>query len=203
MEPIENTNFLLGGFIFRLIQRDVYNAVHLGGLRFNPPSISLMSEASVVRLGDATLFTAPGEVFPELLTGGYPNRTTVGYPTRGDVERIAVDYVCDEEGLPLNLSETDQDVLSFPCLVSPEQENPPPWDQAPFGPYLYEKMGDFPIFLGLTGDFLGYIIPEYDYQPGNAPGQHYEESNSVGQMITPHWIQALNLALSTLDNIQE
>jgi hypothetical protein len=202
LAPVENTTFLLGGFIFRLFQREIYNAVHLGGIDFNPPAPSLMSEASIIRLGEVTLFTAPGEVFPELLTGGYPNRSSVGSPTRGDVERIRVEYVCNEEGLPLRSSQEDQMNQSFPCLVLPDQENPPPWDQAPFAPYLYEEMGEFPIFLGLTGDFLGYIVPEYDYQPNNAPGQHYEESNSVGQSIASDWMNALHLGLSALNDLR-
>ena len=199
LEPVENTNFLLGGFIFKLFKREVYNALHLGGLNFNPPTLSLMSEATVMQLGEVTLFTAPGEVFPELLTGGYPNRTSVGNPTRGDIEEVHVESICDENGLPILQSEDENEQQSFPCLVKPNQENPPPWEQAPFGPYLYEIMGEFPFFIGLTGDFLGYIVPEYDYQPDNAPGQHYEESNSVGQSIASHWIEMLNLGVSALN----
>ncbi len=41
--------------------------------------------------------------------------------------------------------------------------------------------------LGLTNDYLGYLVPEYNYQLSTrtpyfeeADGDHYEETNSVG-----------------------
>ncbi|HBQ15152.1 MAG TPA: hypothetical protein DEF51_29860, partial [Myxococcales bacterium] len=41
--------------------------------------------------------------------------------------------------------------------------------------------------LGQTNDYLGYLVPEYNYQLAEtapyldqAPGDHYEETNSVG-----------------------
>lgn len=46
--------------------------------------------------------------------------------------------------------------------------------------------------LGLTGEFLGYLIPDFDYEldPGlpyivEAPGDHCEETNSVGERGWP------------------
>ena len=43
------------------------------------------------------------------------------------------------------------------------------------------------FLFGLTEDFLGYFVPEFDYVLDarspyleEAPGDHYEETNSVG-----------------------
>jgi hypothetical protein len=47
--------------------------------------------------------------------------------------------------------------------------------------------------FGLTNDFLGYFIPTFDYllaSPGayfdEAPGEHYEETNSLGPDAWPN-----------------
>ncbi|MCZ7683139.1 MAG: hypothetical protein M5U28_31765 [Sandaracinaceae bacterium] len=62
---------------------------------------------------------------------------------------------------------------------------------APGPPYLRDlarEDADQVWLLGLTNDFLGYFIPEFDYELGpgvpyltEAPGSHYEETNSIGQ----------------------
>jgi hypothetical protein len=47
--------------------------------------------------------------------------------------------------------------------------------------------GEYKMVFGLANDELGYIIPDYNYilhdgQPylDEAPGDHYEETNSLG-----------------------
>jgi hypothetical protein len=187
--PVTNPVFLLGGYVLKLFNRDMYNAVPLGGTSFAPSEPRVMSEVSVARLGDVTLITAPGEVFPELLTGGYPNRSSTQNPTLGDVTGVKAPFSCDEQGLPVEGG-------SLPCRVRPNQENPPPWSEAPEGPYLYELAGERPFFIGLGGDFLGYLVPEYDYQPNNAPGSHYEETNGASGEMTTLWREALIELLS-------
>ena len=46
--------------------------------------------------------------------------------------------------------------------------------------------------IGLANDTLGYFVPEFDYQLAEsrpyfdeAPGSHYEETNSVGETAWP------------------
>ena len=64
---------------------------------------------------------------------------------------------------------------------------------APAAPYLREiaagsrTVVEYVYALGLTNDFLGYLIPPYDYElhPTSpyfeeADGDHYEETNSIG-----------------------
>lgn len=188
--PITNSAFLLAGFVLKLFARDIYNAVHHGGISFTPETPYVMSEIAVVKLGELTFMTAPGEVFSELLTGGYPGRDAEQSPTIGDVEQVRVGWLCNEEGLPAEGG-------ALPCVVSATQENPPPWEQAPEGPYLYRYAGERPFFIGLGMDFLGYVIPEYDFQPG-ATGSHYEESNSASGEMTTLWREHLRGLLEAL-----
>ena len=193
---IENTNFLLAGFTLKVFKRDIYNASHIGGISFVPDLPKVISEVSVVSLGDFTFFTAPGEVFPELLTGGYPDRETTQNPVIGDIEGQRSDLVCDERGLPAGIMGSlggDQ-----PCIVRLNQDNPPTWSEAPLGPYLYDLVSPTPFFIGLGGDFLGYIIPEYDFENGATAGAHYEETNSSSMSLTSDWINALKSALVEL-----
>lgn len=119
----------------------------------------LRTEVSVIEVGRVTMITAPGELDPSLFLGGYDG----GY---------------SPAGVP---------------LVDPENPNPPDLTMAPDGPYLRDlALADAPggqhvWLLGLTNDFLGYFVPEYDFELdpsapylGEAPGDHYEETNSVG-----------------------
>jgi len=71
-------------------------------------------------------------------------------------------------------------------------DNAPDFSRAPRPPYLRDLMLMNPgvryaIVGGLSEDFLGYIVPSYNYvlHPGlpylaEASGDHYEETNSIG-----------------------
>lgn len=81
--------------------------------------------------------------------------------------------------------------------------DPPDLSKAPCGPYLLDRMdGDYKLLLGLTQDFFGYIVPEYDFQlDGRLPyfeepdeGDHYEETRALG----PHAAQVFMGNLQTL-----
>lgn len=73
-----------------------------------------------------------------------------------------------------------------------ETQNPPDFARAPTGPFLRELMLANPgvryaIVAGLTEDFLGYIVPAYNFVLASglpyiveAQGDHYEETNSIG-----------------------
>ena len=196
LTPIENMNFLLGGFTFKLFKRDVYNSTHRGGVSFFPDYPQVMSEVSAVKLGHMSFFTAPGEVFPELLTGGYPDRPSVQTPVRGDVEERMTEANCDDRGLPEGVAGSVGG--SSPCVVKGNQSNPPDWSRAPHPPYGYELLPGHPFFIGLGNDFLGYIVPTYDFQDGGASGDHYEETNSASQYLAPHWLEALRAVAQQL-----
>lgn len=190
--PITNPLFLLAGFVLVVFERDIYNAKILGALRFSPDVPQVMSQVAVVRLGPLTFFTAPGEIFPETLVGGFPGRGRAQSPVVGDVEERKTPAACDEQGLPAPGG-------TLPCIVKPDQENPPDWSAAPAGPYAYERLpGEHPFFIGLGMDFLGYMVPAYDYEPGDAPGAHYEETNGASAVLLQKWEDNLKLTLDAL-----
>jgi hypothetical protein len=118
------------------------------------------TEIALIRVGDWTLLSVPGELFPEVAIGGY-------------------------DGSHINAPGID--------LVSPTNENPPALDEAPVGPYLMDDMATKHAWIiGLGNDELGYMIPPYDFELddlspyiGQAPGDHYEETNSLGPETVP------------------
>lgn len=204
---IENMNFLLAGFTLKLFQRDIYNSNHLGGNSFFPDLPRVITEVTALSLGPVTFFTAPGEVFPELLTGGYPDRGQAQTPVVGDQNPERLAWNCDERGLPAGLEGSLGGAL--PCIVKENQSNPPTWSEAPVGPYIYEEIElvnttssatNIPFFIGVAGDFLGYIIPAYDFELGASSGSHYEETNSASQGLTQDWQVALRSVLEHLPN---
>ncbi|MFT7521371.1 MAG: hypothetical protein ACI9MC_003522 [Kiritimatiellia bacterium] len=115
----------------------------------------VMSEVGTLQIGPVHMLTLPGEVLPELVIGGYDG-SQVHFDGRG--------------------------------VVTDDNPNPPPLDDAPAGPYLQDRMqGEHRWVLGLTNDQVGYIVPTYNFQIDerapyidDAPGDHYEETNSLG-----------------------
>jgi len=153
---------------FRIYVDNVrFHAAYLGGLfgttrtfynwdqtrpidRNNTPQVG--SEETYLRLGPVSMVTVPGELFPELFIGGYQGEHAGSYQ-----------------------------------LIQSNNPNPPDLSKAPAPPYVCDLMeGEFRMAFGLTSDFLGYIVPDYDFQLGSdpylteAPGDHYEETNSLG-----------------------
>ncbi len=118
------------------------------------------TEMAVIRIGDWTLLSVPGELFPEVAIGGY-------------------------DGSHVNAPGVD--------FISPTNPNPPAVDEAPDGPYLRDDMNsEHAWIIGLGNDELGYMIPPYDFELddlspyiGEAPGDHYEETNSLGPETVP------------------
>jgi hypothetical protein len=85
--PIENTQFHVAFFSLKLFDRDIYNVSMSAPLsETNKPAA--LTRVSLVQLGDVTLFTAPGEPFPETFVGGfrpdgsYPFTPVIGSPWR-------------------------------------------------------------------------------------------------------------------------
>jgi hypothetical protein len=76
-----------------------------------------------------------------------------------------------------------------------EEANPPDFSRAPRAPFLRDLMLMNPgvryaVVGGLGEDFLGYIVPEYNYVLSGvlpyiteARGDHYEETNSIGPEV--------------------
>lgn len=185
LTDIENTVFQLAGFDLGLFERDIYNVTR-ERRRFRPGNPYVQTQASVIRLGPVGFFTSPGEMFPEMLVGGFPGKARVQNPIVGDIEERRIPATCDEEGLP-----TPNNDGTFPCIVSADAVNPPDWTATPDGPYGYELVpGEIPFFIGLGHDHLGYMVPAYDFETtylAQADGDHYEETNSAGPRFYTDW----------------
>jgi hypothetical protein len=197
LSGIRNTVFQLAAWVLGILDRDIYNVTGRPN-SFSPGDPMVQSQVAVVRLGPVTFFTAPGEVFPETLVGGFPGGPRVQDPTVGDVEEVRVAATCDADGLP-----TPNDDGTNACIVRKDAENPPDWQGAPTDPIYAEIPGEYPFFIGLGMDFLGYMVPAYDYEAVGyftaAPGDHYEETNGVGPDIILDWKAALRETLGEVE----
>lgn len=159
---IQNTRYHIA-FRTGLFDREVYN--YEPGRTISYPRDTNIPEAetelAVLRIGPAQLFTFPGELDPMLFVG-----------TRGARAYTSPSY---HGGQP----------------VPEGLENPPeiPVEEIPHILQLRDDDvdADDVWLLGLTNDFLGYFLPDFDYELheaapfiAEAPGQHYEETNSIG-----------------------
>lgn len=116
------------------------------------------SRVTYFQVGPVAAITAPGELHPELWVGF-------------------------------------DDQWSWGQTRVTETTNAPDFSRAPQAPYLRDLMMmnpgvRYPIVAGLTEDFLGYIVPSYNYVLSTAvpyiveaPGDHYEETNSIGPEV--------------------
>jgi hypothetical protein len=153
---IENVLYQLGGE-FGVFTRELfaYNPNRRASSS-NPPWAE--TEIAVLDIGRARILTAPGELDPMLFVGGKDGSYTPA-------------------GVP---------------VVDTTRENPPDLTLAPDDGYLKERAiaarpdAEYVFLFGCAEDFLGYFVPPFDYELGpspytsEAPGDHYEETNSIG-----------------------
>jgi hypothetical protein len=156
---IENQRYHIA-YLTELFTRELYNFNPEHRIREgNLPDV--LTEIAVIDVGGAQMITAPGELDPALFVGGYDGSYT-------------------PEGID---------------IVDLSAENPPDLSMAPPAPYLRDlaRADARQVWLlGLTNDFLGYFVPPFDYELaagapyiGEAPGDHYEETNSIGEHAWP------------------
>lgn len=159
--PVENTQFQLVFINFDILRRRLYDFDRMKVIsETNFPHLA--SELAKVQLGHVRFLAVPGELFPELAIGFDP-AFAFGQP-----------------------------------LVRADNPNPPDLTKAPAGPYLKEQLGgEVNVILGLANDELGYLVPPYDYKlhptapyDERPPGDHYEETNSVGPSTVPRMLEA-------------
>ncbi len=175
----------------------------------------LETEVAAVSVGPLQALTVPGELFPEWFIGGYdgaytgPEQTLINewYNLPPDAPRsCAVATDCD--GAPLA---GDRTCAPGRCrctggLCLSDEYNPPDLAAAPSPPYLRDRMSARHRMLwGLCPDELGYIVVPYDFQLDpvspyveQAPGSHYEETNSIGVQIGPEVVKHLTTLLGVL-----
>ena len=163
--PVENLIFHLG-LLNGWFDRAVYDYDPDGFLEDgNFPH--LLTEVALIRLGPLVWITAPGELFPE---------TFVGF----------------ESDYSFGLDPVDDDNPNPPDLANAPQSSP----------YSDRLDSAYGMVFGLGQDEIGYLVPTYDYQlhPSSpwideADGDHYEETNSVGEEALPLVKAALDLCL--------
>lgn len=125
--------------------------------------------ATFVQIGPLGLVTAPGELHPELWVGGYDGADwTWGWP-----------------------------------LFDSTKPNLPKFDEAPKPPYMRDLVlahpgVRYPVVAGLAEDYIGYIVPAYNYalDPSDpyiveAEGDHYEEVYSLGPLCEQHVVHPI------------
>jgi len=170
---VENSAFVIA-FNQGIFDRELFN--------WNPDRVvsrsnrpQVLTEVAVLDIGRARFLTFPGELDPCLFVGGYDGAFT---PDGVDI-------------------------------IDPSNSNPPDLAAAPEGPYLRDiarasRPGvEYVFALGLTNDFLGYLIPAFDYvlDPDSpyfaeAEGDHYEETNSIGPSGWPTIEENINSLLA-------
>ena len=124
--------------------------------------------STFLQVGPLGLVTAPGELHPELWVGGYDGSWAWGWP-----------------------------------LYDNTKMNLPKFDEAPQPPYMRDLVlahpgVKYPVLAGLAEDYIGYIVPAYNYVlDANDPyiveaeGDHYEEVYSLGPLCEQHAIHPI------------
>lgn len=160
---VQNRNYHIGFAtdLFGLRELFNYNRARPVNDR-NLPSIR--TEVAVLDFGRTQIITMPGELDPVLFVG------------------IDGDRAFTPPGRP---------------VIDPAQENPADISLAPHEGHLLDLARDDAAaaddvwLLGCTNDFVGYFVVPWDYELGRtayiteAPGDHYEETNSVGPLGWP------------------
>jgi len=124
--------------------------------------------ATFLQVGPLGIVTVPGELHPELWVGGYDGSWSWGWP-----------------------------------LYDAKKPNLPRFDEAPLPPYMRDLVlahdgVRYPVVAGLAEDYVGYIVPAYNYalHPDSpylkeAEGDHYEEVYSLGPQVEEHVVHPI------------
>jgi hypothetical protein len=155
---VDNTGFQVA-FLVHLIQENEHRLI---GYDPSQPIDAnnapwVPLRATYLQVGPLGLVTAPGELHPELWCGGFDGSWSWGWP-----------------------------------IMDTTKPNAPDLATAPAGPYLRDLVLEnpdvrYPVLAGLAEDYVGYIVPKYNYVLNadnpyltEADGDHYEETYSLG-----------------------
>ncbi|CAN5914984.1 hypothetical protein BH11MYX2_BH11MYX2_08360 [soil metagenome] len=123
--------------------------------------------ATFLQVGPMGLVTVPGELHPELWVGGYDGSWSWGFP-----------------------------------LLDMTKPNLPNFDDAPKPPYMRDLVlahdgVKYPICVGLAFNYIGYIVPHYNFVLSEDPyiteaeGDHYEEVYALSPDVERHAIDPI------------
>jgi len=161
----------------------------------NQPWLPIRS--TYLQIGPLGIVTAPGELHPELWVGGYDGSWSWGWPLLDHAGTCADTHADCNAQVSCN--------PSVQCVPTP---NLPNFDQAPAPPYMRDLVlahpgVKYPVLAGLAEDYIGYIVPAYNYalDPANpyineAEGDHYEEVYSLGPLVEQHAVHPILQLLS-------
>jgi hypothetical protein len=148
--------------------------------------------ATYLQIGPLGLVTAPGELHPELWVGGYDGSWSWGWPLVMHAGSCADTHADCNDQAPCG--------SGVQCVPTP---NLPKFDEAPQPPYMRDLVlahpgVKYPVLAGLAEDYIGYIVPSYNYvlDPANpyineAEGDHYEEVYSLGPQVEQHAVHPI------------
>ena len=121
-----------------------------------------------IQIGPLGIITIPGELHPELWVGGYDGSWSWGWP-----------------------------------MLDTTKVNAPNMATAPGPPYMRDLVlahdgVKYPVAAGCAEDYIGYIVPAYNYalDPNDpyiveAEGDHYEEVYSLGPLVEQHAVHPI------------
>ena len=156
----------------------------------NTPWLPL--RATFVQIGPLGLVTVPGELHPELWVGGYDGSWSFGWPMLVHAGK------CADNGADCN--EQQACAAGVECKPTP---NLPRFDEAPAPPYMRDLvLGHegvrYPIVAGCAEDYIGYIVPAYNFVLATAgawlneaEGDHYEEVYALSTEVERHAIHPI------------
>ena len=148
--------------------------------------------ATYVQIGPLGIVSAPGELHPELWVGGYDGSWSWGWPLLNHAGTCA--------GTGAQCNGQQPCAAGVACVPT---ANLPLFDQAPAPPYMRDLVlahdgVRYPVLAGLAEDYIGYIVPAYNYvlNPDNpyimeAEGDHYEEVYSLGPLVEEHAVHPI------------
>ncbi len=200
MLPLENTQFQAAGITLGLFFREIYNYRYQDERTGGLPQV--LTATAQIRIGEIAFQAFPGEMFTELILGGYSPDNVRENAIVGDPR----DVNCDATGRVLLDAGVEP---RFPCILNfrYDPELHPDLDAAPTDGYVRDLVPtDYLFVVGLGLDSLGYIVPTYDFKVGffyleEAPGDHYEETVSVGNLyhVTFEAVSAVNALLGAAE----
>lgn len=151
---------------------------------------SVRTEISVIDIGPAELVGFPGELHAELLLATPEGKSALDapYPFTPKPYFVLNDKAtnpnCDTDGY----SQCDDGPPSIEKM-----------DRTKIIDLARDPKAKYRWAIGLMQDQIGYIVPEYDYKLDSqnpyleeaSPGDHYEETNSVGVDVQAHVVDPL------------
>jgi len=154
----------------------------------NVPSIR--TQIAVIDVGPAELVGFPGELHAELLLATPDGKSALDapYPFTPKPYFVLNDKATNPNCGTDGYSQCDD---GPPAIASMDREKIIDLSRDPKTKYRWA--------IGLMQDQIGYLVPEYDYKldPQNpyleeaSPGDHYEETNSVGTNVQAHVVDPL------------